>query len=230
MATPILAIQEVTKSFGGVTAVNNCSCNAYEKDILGIIGPNGSGKTTLFNLISSVLKPDFGEIYYQGIDITKLKPHNIARKGIGRMFQITQPFRKMTVYENMMTAKFDAEKAVQLLEFVDLIDLKDELAGNLSGGQQKLLEFARMLMIEPQLLLLDEPMAGLNPAIFRELINYLKQLHSEGATLVIVEHEVSFIMDFCNKIVVLDRGEKIAEGPPNEIKRNEKVIKAYIGE
>ncbi|MFQ5841340.1 MAG: ABC transporter ATP-binding protein, partial [Thermodesulfobacteriota bacterium] len=188
------------------------------------------GKTTLFNLISGIFKPDFGKIYYRGELINRLKSYEIARKGIGRMFQITQPFRRMKVYENMLTAKFDSKKAINLLSFVELDTLKDELAGNLSGGQQRLLEFARMLMLDPQLLLLDEPMAGLNPMMVERLSDRLKELHYKGATIIIVEHDTPFVMNFCKRILVLDQGEKIAEGRPDHIKKNERVVEAYLGE
>lgn len=230
MKDSILSVEGITKKFGGVVAVNNCSFNVHPGDILGIIGPNGSGKTTLFNLISGVFTPDSGEIYYMGKVINRLKSYEIARKGIGRMFQITQPFRRMKVYENMLTAKFDSKKAIKLLNFIELDKLKDEMAGNLSGGQQRLLEFARMLMLDPQLLLLDEPMAGLNPMMVERLSNHLKELHHKGATIIIVEHDTPFVMDFCKRVVVLDQGEKIAEGRPDHIMRNVSVIEAYLGE
>ena len=230
MNDSILSVEGITKKFGGVVAVNNCSFSVNPGDILGIIGPNGSGKTTLFNLISGVYKPDSGKIYHMGKVINRLKSYEIARRGIGRMFQITQPFRRMNVYENMLTAKFDSKKAINLLNFVELDKLKDEMAGNLSGGQQRLLEFARMLMLDPQLLLLDEPMAGLNPMMVERLSNHLKELHHEGATIIIVEHDTPFVMNFCNRVVVLDQGEKIAEGGPDHIMRNVRVIEAYLGE
>lgn len=230
MNDSILSVNVLSKKFGGVVAVNNCSFNVHPGDILGIIGPNGSGKTTLFNLISGILKPDSGKIYYRGELINRLKSHEIARRGIGRMFQITQPFRRMKVYENMLTAKFDSKKATNLLSFVELDKLKDELAGNLSGGQQRLLEFARMLMLDPQLLLLDEPMAGLNPKMVERLSDRLKELQYKGATIIIVEHDTPFVMNFCKRVLVLDQGEKIAEGRPDHIKKNERVIEAYLGE
>jgi len=230
MNDSILSVNALTKRFGGVTAVDNCSFNVQEADILGIIGPNGSGKTTLFNLISGVYRTDFGEIYHKDELINKLKPHKIAKRGIGRMFQITQPFRRMTVFENMLTARFDSRKAINLLNFVELDKLKDELAGNLSGGQQRLLEFARMLMLDPHLLLLDEPMAGLNPMMVERLSDHLKELHRNGVTIIIVEHDTPFVMNFCKRILVLDQGIKIADGKPDDIMKNKGVIDAYLGE
>jgi len=230
MNDSILSVNALTKRFGGVTAVDNCSFNVQKADILGIIGPNGSGKTTLFNLISGVYKTDFGEIYHKDELINKLKAHKIAKRGIGRMFQITQPFRRMTVFENMLTARFDSRKAINLLNFVELDKLKDELAGNLSGGQQRLLEFARMLMLDPHLLLLDEPMAGLNPMMVDRLSDRLTELHQNGVTIIIVEHDTPFVMNFCKRILVLDQGIKIADGKPDDIMKNERVIDAYLGD
>jgi len=230
MNDSILSVNRITKKFGGVVAVNNCSFNVHIGDILGIIGPNGSGKTTLFNLISGVYKTDFGEIYHKDELINKLKPHKIAKRGIGRMFQITQPFRRMTVFENMLTARFDFKKATSILNFVELDRLKDELAGNLSGGQQRLLEFARMLMLDPELLLLDEPMAGLNPMMVDRLSDRLTELHQNGVTIIIVEHDTPFVMNFCKRILVLDQGIKIADGKPDDIMKNERVIDAYLGD
>jgi len=230
MNDSILSVNRITKKFGGVVAVNNCSFNVHVCDILGIIGPNGSGKTTLFNLISGVYKTDFGEIYHKDELINKLKPHKIAKRGIGRMFQITQPFRRMTVFENMLTARFDFKKATSILNFVELDRLKDELAGNLSGGQQRLLEFARMLMLDPELLLLDEPMAGLNPMMVDRLSDRLTELHQNGVTIIIVEHDTPFVMNFCKRILVLDQGIKIADGKPDDIMKNERVIDAYLGD
>lgn len=230
MNDSILSVNRITKKFGGVVAVNNCSFNVHLGDILGIIGPNGSGKTTLFNLISGVYKTDFGEIYHKDELINKLKPHKIAKRGIGRMFQITQPFRRMTVFENMLTARFDFKKATSILNFVELDRLKDELAGNLSGGQQRLLEFARMLMLDPELLLLDEPMAGLNPMMVDRLSDRLRELHQNGVTIIIVEHDTPFVMNFCKRILVLDQGIKIADGKPDDIMKNERVIDAYLGD
>lgn len=230
MNDSILSVNRITKKFGGVVAVNNCSFSVHLGDILGIIGPNGSGKTTLFNLISGVYKTDFGEIYHKDELINKLKPHKIAKRGIGRMFQITQPFRRMTVFENMLTARFDFKKATSILNFVELDRLKDELAGNLSGGQQRLLEFARMLMLDPELLLLDEPMAGLNPMMVDRLSDRLTELHQNGVTIIIVEHDTPFVMNFCKRILVLDQGIKIADGKPDDIMKNERVIDAYLGD
>jgi len=205
------------------------------KTIVGLIGPNGSGKTTFINLVSGFYETDHGDFLFNGNRINGRKPHELSRLGIGRTFQETRVFRKMTVFENMLVAspngisRESMEKARDLLKFVELFDLKDEYAGNLSYGQQKLLEFARVLMRDPELILLDEPAAGINPILIEKLLKGFRALRDQGKTLIIVEHRIPVINSICEKIIVLDHGQKIAEGTPEEIRSNQTVQAAYLG-
>lgn len=234
MENYILEIQDVTKSFGGVTAVNHCSLELTPGKIYGLIGPNGSGKTTLFNCITGLEPCDDGEIRYKGKRIDGLRAHQVARRGIGRTFQIIRVFPELTALENLLVAAwepFDAahRRAQELLRFVTLGRLQDEYAGNLSYGQQKLLEFARILMTDPELILLDEPAAGVNRTLLNELLEAIRNLRVEGKTVFIVEHDMKVIMDLSEKIFVLNYGERIAEGPPGLIQSDARVIEAYFG-
>lgn len=231
----LLQIESLTKRFGGVSAVDNVNVSFESGVTVGIIGPNGSGKTTLFNLITGYYKPDRGSIIYKGRQITGLKPFQIARIGIGRTFQIPVPFSKMTLYENMLVPNMPDKtedidrRAYELLERFYLDHLRDELAENLSGGQQKLLEVARALMRNPDTILLDECVAGVNPAIREEILSHLKELQREGKTLLLIEHDMDWIAEISDMIVVMDFGKVIAQGPFNEIYRDERVREAYLG-
>jgi branched-chain amino acid transport system ATP-binding protein len=249
----MLKIEEVVKSFGGLTAVCECSLEVSEGSITGLIGPNGAGKTTLFNVITGHYKPERGRIIFQGEDINGLAPHQIFQKKIYRTFQITREFSQMTVIENLMFVPEDQagekiwntwfrpsavrkqeraihEKAIEVLEFVELIDLKDEYAGSLSGGQKKLLELAKSLMADPKLVLLDEPGAGVNPTLMRKLIDNIKKLCEEKKiTFFLIEHDMDLVMSLCNPVIVMSEGKKLAEGTPEEIKKDERVLEAYLG-
>ena len=230
----ILEIEEVTKSFGGVTAVNHCSFKLTPGKIYGLIGPNGSGKTTLFNCITGLEPRDDGEIRYKGKRIDGLKPHQVARRGVGRTFQIIRVFPELTALENLLVVTWEPfeaahRRAQELLRFVTLDRLQNEYAGNLSYGQQKLLEFARVLMTDPDLILLDEPAAGVNRTLLNELLEAIRNLRAQGKTVFIVEHDMKVIMDLSEKLFVLNYGEKIAEGPPGLIQSDERVIEAYFG-
>ncbi len=230
----ILEVRDVTKRFGGVTAVNRCSLSLAPGKIYGLIGPNGSGKTTLFNCITGLELRDEGEIRYKGERVDGLKPHQVARRGIGRTFQIIRVFPELTALENLLVvtrAPFEAAhaKAEELLRFVTLDRLQNEYAGNLSYGQQKLLEFIRVLMTAPELILLDEPAAGVNRTLLNELLAAIGQLRDQGKTILIVEHDMKVVMGLCETVFVLDYGEKIAEGPPGVIQTDERVIEAYFG-
>ncbi|MBI4591587.1 MAG: ABC transporter ATP-binding protein [Candidatus Rokubacteria bacterium] len=230
----ILDIRDVTKRFGGVTAVNRCSLALTPGKIYGLIGPNGSGKTTLFNCVTGIEPRDEGEIRFKGERIDGLKPHQVARRGIGRTFQIIRVFPELTALENLLVVTREPfetarRKAQELLKFVTLERLQHEYAGNLSYGQQKLLEFIRVLMTDPELILLDEPAAGVNRTLLNELLAAIARLRDQGKTILIVEHDMKVVMGLCEAVFVLDYGEKIAEGPPGVIQTDERVIEAYFG-
>jgi branched-chain amino acid transport system ATP-binding protein len=239
---PLLEVENLTKSFGGLTAVNNVSFHVDEGDVIGLIGPNGAGKTTLFKLISGFLKSDSGTVRFKGEDITGLAPHKIVNKGIARTFQVVRPFRHLPAIANVLVAcaspraskklewlKSPERKALDMLELVGLSEMMLEPAENLAHGDLKRLEMARALATEPDLLLLDEPFSGLNPIETDFLIKSIQRLHLDGYTMVIVEHKLHALMKLVKKVIVLHYGEKIAEGSPTEISRNKKVIEVYMG-
>jgi len=230
----VLEIDGLRKSFGGVTAVNGVSLALEGGRIHGLIGPNGSGKTTLFNCITGVERPDHGKIRFRGARIDGLEAYRIARAGIGRTFQVTRVFPELTALENLLVVtrgdRHAAERrALELLAFVKLDALGGEYAGNLSYGQQKLVEFVRVLMRDPDLVLLDEPAAGVNRTLLNDLLDAVRRLRDQGKTVLLVEHDMKVVMGLCETVVVLDHGEKIAEGPPGLIQADERVIEAYFG-
>lgn len=229
---PILEIHDVRKSFGGVHALAGCGFSVEEGEIVGLIGPNGSGKTTLFNTIVGYLPLDGGRILYRGEDVTGLPPYQIARKGIGRTFQVTRIFPKMTLLENVTLPTGNAvadDRVHELLEFVGLADLRDEYASDLSFGQQRLLSIIQVLMLDPGLILLDEPAAGVSPVMQKKLLELIHYLNRDGRTFLIIEHNMDVVMNNCERVVVLSMGEKISEGSPEEVRRDEAVLTAYFG-
>jgi len=234
----LLQSHDLTKSFGGLVAVNQLSLTVEKGTILGIIGPNGSGKTTLFNLITGMLPSDSGKVIFNGQEITGLRPHRIARLGVGRTFQIPAPFSKMTVLENVMVSAFlhtssmktAKKKAEEVLKKVGLDEKADFQVLNVTLEDRKRLELARALAIEPILLLLDEVMSGLTPVEVKSAINLIKQMHRQGLTIIVVEHVMDVILSLCDRVAVLDYGRKIAEDTPQKIVNHPEVIRAYLGE
>jgi branched-chain amino acid transport system ATP-binding protein len=232
--SPVLEIDELRKSFGGVTAVAGVSLRLEPGHIYGLIGPNGSGKTTLFNCITGLERRDAGRVHFNGERIDGLRPHQIAVKGIGRTFQVIRVFPELTALENLLVVTRGDRaaalaRALDMLHFVKLERLQDEYAGNLSYGQQKLVEFVRMLMRDPTLILLDEPAAGVNRTLLNDLLEAVRRLRDQGKTVLLVEHDMKVVMGLCETVFVLDHGEKIAEGPPGRIQADERVIEAYFG-
>lgn len=234
----IFQTKKVSKSFGGVKAVNQVSFQIQEKEIIGLIGPNGAGKTTLFNLITGFLNPDEGYIYFQGQDITNLKPHRICQLGIGRTFQVVRPLSTLTVLENIVTAALlrhnnykEAKKyAIYIAQIMGLANKVNKIAGGVPVADKKRLGFAQALATGARLLLLDEVAAGLNPTEVDEFLNIIREVSLEGLTIIIVEHVMRAVMNVAHRILVLDHGELIAQGIPDEVTKNEKVIKAYLGD
>jgi len=230
----VLDLVKVTKRFGGVTALDGCSIALEPGRIYGLIGPNGSGKTTLFNCITGAEVCDAGTVYLRGRRIHGFAPHRIARLGVGRTFQVIRIFPELTAIENLTAVSWGDRTAAlararDILALVRLESLAGEFAGNLSYGQQKLVEFARVLMMDPFLILLDEPAAGVNRTLLNDLLAMIRRLHDEGRTILIVEHDMKVVMGLCEHIFVLDYGQKIAEGPPEAIQRDERVLEAYFG-
>jgi len=230
----VLAVESVTKSFGGVAAVHGVSFALEAGRIYGLIGPNGSGKTTLFNCITGLEPIDAGRVRFKDERIDGLKPWRVARRGIGRTFQMIRVFPELTALENLLVVtrgpRDQAERrGREMLAFVKLEGLAGEYAGNLSYGQQKLVEFVRVLMTDPTLILLDEPAAGVNRTLLNDLLAAVARLRDEGRTILLVEHDMKVVMGLCETVFVLDHGEKIAEGPPGLIQADERVIEAYFG-
>ncbi|MDP6547871.1 MAG: ABC transporter ATP-binding protein [Candidatus Woesearchaeota archaeon] len=226
----MLSIKSVAKNFGGVKAVNKCSFDIEENKITALIGPNGAGKTTLFNIISGLIGIDKGTIKLQNENITNLQPHKIANLGISRTFQLTKVFRNMSIKDNMLLAKHTSEEEIKkILDSVYLHKPLDTFASELSYGQQRLLEIARALLMPHSLLMLDEPTAGVNPKIRQELKLILKNLKKEGKTVLLIEHDMDFVMSVSDTIVVLNQGRVLKIGNPKQVVKDKKVLEAYLG-
>ncbi len=242
----LLEARGVVKRFGGLTAVDQVDIKVGEGEIVGLIGPNGSGKTTLFDCLSRVSDIDAGSISFDGADITGRRPHQVARLGMARTFQLIRVYRELTVSENMelsiqwgrlgisgMFSRTDPDtrrKVASLLEFLLLARLRHEPAGALSGGQRRLLEIGMALMSEPKLVLLDEATSGVNPTLAADIADRLREVNrTDGVAFLLVEHNVPFVADLCERVVVLNQGAKLAEGTPRRIMQNEAVVEAYFG-
>lgn len=241
----LLEAQGISKAFGGIHALDTCSISVEKGTITGLIGPNGSGKTTLFNVMTGYERVDSGQVRFQDKNITNARPDTVFRLGVGRTFQLTRVFPRLTVLENMHVAAqrndfkglisrwsstHEQKRALDLLDFVGLTRLKSLPAGNLSYGQKKLLEFAYVLIAEPQVILLDEPAGGVNPTMINYLADRIRTLNERGVTFLIVEHNMEFVMSLCQKVMVMHRGTKIAEGAPTEVRANPAVLEAYLGD
>ena len=252
MAATVLQARNLTKRFGGVAAVSDMSLDVAAGEVLGLIGPNGAGKTTMFDLLAGSVAPTSGSIHLRGADITGQPAHRRLAGGMGRTFQIPRPFPELTLLENMMLArqgqtgerlwanftapgKVSAEeraardKALTLLDLVALRRLADNPARILSGGQRKLLELARVMMADPKVILLDEPAAGVNPALLEVLIARIQEINSTGVTFVLIEHNIDMVSRLCNRIVVMAQGSLLFEGRPDQVAQDPRVIEAYLG-
>jgi len=234
---PLLEVSGLRKAFGGLVAVDGLDFEVREGEIAALIGPNGSGKTTTFNLITGFLEADDGAVAFDGDAITDLKPYDVARRGLGRTFQISRPFGRLTVFENMLVpntaestyTREQEERIRSILAELDIDQVADQNANELSGGQQRLLELARVLMLDPKLILLDEPAAGVNPALMDEIIDRIKGLNDRGTTFLVVEHDMSVIENLCERVIVMDDGRRIASGGFDEVREDAAVQEAYLG-
>lgn len=234
----LLEVEDVTKRFGGLTAVSAISFTVDDGQVVGLIGPNGAGKTTLFNLIAGALRPSAGRVHFAGQDITGERPHRICRHGLCRTFQIVKPFGNLSVLDNVVIGAFTRIRerraaylqAEAIIEATDLKPWRDTVARTLPIGLRKRVEVARALATRPRLLLLDEVMNGLNPTELREMMDLVRRLGTGGLTVLLIEHVMVAVMSLCDRIVVIHHGERIAEGPPQQIARDPRVIDAYLGE
>jgi branched-chain amino acid transport system ATP-binding protein len=252
-AETLLEARGLSRSFSGLRAVDGMSITLRSNEILGLIGPNGAGKTTLFNLLAGALKPDSGSIRLGDADVTAAGPERRLRAGLGRTFQIPRPFAEMTVLENALTAvqnqtgermlanlfafrriaaeeRAGVEKARAILDFLSLSRLEDEPARVLSGGQRKLLELARVMMTDPKVILLDEPAAGVNPALLDLIIDRIGEINAGGVAILLIEHNMEMVRRLCGRVVVMAQGRLLAEGTPDAIARDEEVVGAYLGD
>ncbi len=240
----LLEVRDLVKDFGGLRAVDGAAFSVEEGSITAIIGPNGAGKTTVFNLISGILRPDAGQVLYDGTDVTGERPHRITRRGLSRTFQITRELGDLTVLENLVVhapavglrsllgrsiLDRERQRALELLEFVGITHLAGEQARRLSYGQRKLLELAAALMAEPQLIMLDEPAGGVNPALLNQIVARIRELNATGVTFLLVEHNMDLVMGLSDSVVVMAHGDVLLQDTPDVVQRDDAVLDAYLG-
>jgi len=245
-SAPLLLVDSACKAFGGVQALSECSVGVEEGTIAGLIGPNGSGKTTLFNVATGYERVDRGEIYFSGRRITRASPDRVFALGLGRTFQLTRIFSRLSVMENMLVASQagrrglrslctragspgERRRALELLEFVGIARLASKPAGSLSYGQRKLLELAYVLVADPAVILLDEPAGGVNPSLINHIADRIRELNRQGKTFFVVEHNMEFVMSLCHQVTVMHQGTAILTGPPSTVRSDPRVLDAYLG-